>query len=334
MAKILVLGGTGFIGIPIVEHLLEQGHRVTILTRGQANPFLRHPVERLRGDRTDSESLRKAVGQRSFDVVVDNLAYVKEDVLSAVDIFGGRVEQYILTSSVVVYGSDFKNPVREESISLSQPPAGAKSPVPGKSTGSGKRQCELALWQAHEGKPPFYFTILRPAKIHGPRDPSPRLWWYIQRIADGGPLVIPDDSPDPLIRHVYSGDLAKAYTGVLLNRRCYNQTYNVAGDEIISLHSLMCVIAGTLGRELRVIKAPRSVMEQAGLLETSNPLAALGDPIPDITKAKEDFAWRSSSTADWIKSLAHWYLGERLVADSWGYSRRKDELTLASRFDR
>src|SRR5262249_42695619 len=158
---------------------------------------------------------------------------------------------YILTSSVVVYGQQSARMVSEDEVCLSDVPEGEVPPVFGKSTTWGKRQCELVLREeSARNSLPFEFTELRPAKIHGRGDPSPRLWWYIQRLNDGGPLVLPAENPDPLIRHVYCDDLATAFAAVLLNRACRNQTYNVAGQDVVPLSALIESIAKALERSL------------------------------------------------------------------------------------
>lgn len=330
MAKVLILGGTGFLGLPIVHQLLRAQHSVTILSRGTSKRHFPGPVAFLQGDRCNPESLSKAVAGHTFDAVIDNLAFGREDVLSAVKLLAGKVRQYILTSSVVVYGRQSTKPITEDDICLSEVPEGAALPAFGTSTTVGKRQCELALHE-QASRESLSFTVLRPAKIHGRNDPSPRLWWYIQRLHDGGPLILPADSPDPLIRHVYCDDLATAYDKVLLNCQCSNETYNLASVEIVSLHTLIEIIADVLGRDLRTVNVPSKVLEAEGLLEFAHPLLRTGDLIPDITKAQQQFGWKSTPVREWIKALCDWYLatpGE----NSWGYSLRARELQIASRF--
>jgi nucleoside-diphosphate-sugar epimerase len=331
MANVLILGGTGFLGLPIVADLLWAGHSIAILSRGTVKPTFPGPVEFLQGDRRNADSLRKAVAGRNFDAVIDNLAFTPEDVRSATELFRGKISQYILTSSVVVYGRQSAKPVSEDDVDLSEVPEAANSPAFGKSTTAGKRQCELVLHDNFSNKARSYdFTVLRPAKIHGRGDPSPRLWWYIQRLNDGGPLVIADESSDPLIRHVYCDDLATAYRKVLLNPLCRNETYNIACTEIISLRHLIGIIAAVLGRQPSIVRVPSKVLQAEGILEFCDPLLPTGDLLPDITKAQQHFGWKSTPLPEWIKALCDWYLTTS-VEDSWGYALRERELQIASR---
>lgn len=332
MANVLILGGTGFIGVPLVTKLLERGHSIVVFSRGNIRPAFGQRVQFVRGDRRSAESLRNAMAGRHFDAVIDNLAFTPADVQCAVDLFSGRVRQYILTSSVLVYGKEFANPVSEDDLSLADLQREADSFEFGKSTTAGKRQCELVLHNKFSNKELFtHFTVLRPAKIHGRHDPSPRLWWYIQRLNDGGPLVIPEGSSDPSIRHIYCDDLAAVYDKVLLNPLCENETYNIASTEIVSLNEFIRTIARSLKTNLRIIKVPVEVLKAEGLFEFSHPLLPTGGLVPAITKAEDHFKWKSIPLCDWLHVLCNWYL-KTPVEDSWGYALRQKELEVASRF--
>lgn len=332
MADVLILGGTGFLGPPIVSELQQANHTVTILSRGTVKPSLSRSVNVLQGDRRDAGSLSRAVKGRSFEVVIDNLAFVPADVRSAINIFAGKTKQYILTSSVVVYGRQSAKPISEDDVSLGEVPEGATAPTFGASTTVGKRQCELVLQEEASTKSlPFEYTVFRPAKIHGRNDPSPRLWWYIQRIEDGGPLVIPADSSDPLIRHIYCDDLAVAYPKVIRNPDCKNETYNLASTEIVSLSELIDAVGSALGKRARMVSVPPDVLEAEGLMAHAHPLLPTGNLIPDISKAEQHFGWKSTPLPQWIKALCDWYRGA-VVEDSWGYGLRHRELQVASRF--
>ncbi|MHB0885527.1 MAG: NAD-dependent epimerase/dehydratase family protein [Bacillota bacterium] len=87
-----------------------------------------------------------------------------------------------------------------------------------------KRALEKVLWGLR-GRPPFAFTIARPANIEGPGDPSNRRGFYIQRIADGGPVIIPDGL-NPPFRHVYVDDVAQALAAMAGNERTYGRAHN------------------------------------------------------------------------------------------------------------
>ena len=99
--RILILGGTGFLGPAIVEHALAQGHTVTLFNRGRTNADLFPELEQLRGDRNTGEL--DALRGREFDAVIDTSAYVPGHVTAAAEILRDQVGQYLLISSISVY---------------------------------------------------------------------------------------------------------------------------------------------------------------------------------------------------------------------------------------
>ncbi len=107
--KILVLGGTRFFGVHLVNTLLLQGHEVAVATRGNAKPRFIAPVEAIRVDRIQEESMRAVFSGREFDVVYDDLAYCSNDVKNALETV--RCRRYIMVSSISVY--ELKENTRE-----------------------------------------------------------------------------------------------------------------------------------------------------------------------------------------------------------------------------
>ena len=102
--NILVVGGTRFFGIPMVEALLRQGHRVTIGTRGNAQVEFSKPVEHVVFDRTDAKSVEQALAGRSFDIIIDKIAYSSNDVRALLPYV--TCKKYIQMSTCSVYDED------------------------------------------------------------------------------------------------------------------------------------------------------------------------------------------------------------------------------------
>ena len=111
----LVMGGTRFNGLHLVQELVRCGHKVTILNRGVTEAQVPREVRRLYADRKDAQQLREALGAEEFDVIFDISAYVLEDVQSMVDIFDGRAGHYVFASSTVVYAATNILPMNEDS---------------------------------------------------------------------------------------------------------------------------------------------------------------------------------------------------------------------------
>ena len=116
--NILVIGGTRFFGIPMIEELLKSGHDVTIATRGLSADSFGSRVKRLILDRTDAQSVRNALSGRHFDVIIDKLAYCSNDIKSAMDVAG--FDRYIQMSTTAVYDPKHINTMESDFDALAK----------------------------------------------------------------------------------------------------------------------------------------------------------------------------------------------------------------------
>ena len=184
--RILILGGTGFIGPHQVEAARGRGHTLTLFNRGQTNPGMFPDIETLRGDRNGD--LRSLEGG-SWDCVIDNSGFEPEQVTLSATLLRNAVRQYIFVSTQSVYA--------DRSI-IDQDESGAigRSGVPEQEwSGYGplKARCELALKEIL----PDRATIVRPAVIVGPGDASDRFTYWVQRVDRGGEVLAPGRPEDP-----------------------------------------------------------------------------------------------------------------------------------------
>ena len=154
--KVLILGGTQFIGRHIVEELLSAGHAVSILTRGKTPDELPTQVERLRGDRDEGALGLEALTNRSWDVCVDVSGYTPRQVRPSAERLSASVKRYIFVSAVSVYGDPDQCPVLETHPLLS-PASEDVTEVNGETYGSLKVTCENIVRQIYTNKS----TILR-----------------------------------------------------------------------------------------------------------------------------------------------------------------------------
>jgi 2'-hydroxyisoflavone reductase len=180
--KILILGGTVFLGRYVVETALARGHHVTLFNRGRQNPHLFPEVEKLRGDRDgDLAALRG----RLFDAVVDPSGYRPEQVRAAVEALGGPIRHYTFISSLSVY-RDFR-PGRSFD---------EDAPLEEGSDGYGplKARSEEALDAALPGR----VAHVRPGLIVGPHDPTGRFTYWPRRVASGGRVLAPGRPERPV----------------------------------------------------------------------------------------------------------------------------------------
>jgi 2'-hydroxyisoflavone reductase len=195
--KLLVLGGTKFLGRHAVDAALADGHEVTIFTRGQTNAELFPEVEHLVGDR---DGKLDALAGRSWDGVVDTSGYVPRVVRQSAELLRDAVARYVFVSSISVYG-DFSGPITEAT-----PVAELEDPDTEEileSYGALKAACERVVEDVFGERS----ARVRAGLIVGPYDPTDRFTYWPRRIAAGGEVLGPGD-PDAPVQFVDARDLA------------------------------------------------------------------------------------------------------------------------------
>ncbi len=201
--KILVLGGTGFIGPHLVRFALERGHTVTLFNRGRTNTHLFPDVEKLVGDRNDNLS---ALEGRRWDAVIDNSGYTPQQVGMSVKLLKDACDQYLFTSTRSVY-TDFTQAVMDEDA-----PVGPKDIPESEWDGYGPNKvlAERAVQEGFGART----LITRPPVIVGPGDRSDRFTYWVDRIDDGGDILVQGDPTDPL-QFIDVRDLSEFYIHLL-----------------------------------------------------------------------------------------------------------------------
>lgn len=190
--RLLILGGTGFIGPHMVRYAVDRGHDVTIFTRGRTDADL-PDVEHLIGDRNNDLS---ALRGRTWDVVLDNNARDYRWVKLSTEMLRGAADRYVFVSSISAYvtagmGYEFKDrilrsPIIREDSERFTPPAdwqdGDEAPY-----GLTKTLGETLAHAAFPGRT----TVVRPGLIVGPGDPTDRFTYWPVRIDEGGEVLAP-----------------------------------------------------------------------------------------------------------------------------------------------
>jgi 2'-hydroxyisoflavone reductase len=224
--KILVLGGTGFLGPAFVTAAQARGHTLTLFNRGKTRPELFPDVEKLHGDRDPNkgEGL-KALEGRSFDAVLDTSGYYPRMVRASSELLAPHAGQYVFISSVSAYAKNDTPHADEtaETATLADPTVETM----GKNYeyyGGLKRACEEAAEKAMPGR----VTVVRPGYIVGPEDRSDRYSYFPRRFEQGGEMLAPGSPSDPL-QIIDVRDLAEWL--VLLVERNTTGIFNAVGPE-------------------------------------------------------------------------------------------------------
>jgi 2'-hydroxyisoflavone reductase len=198
--RLLIIGGTRFLGRHLAAQALEAGHQVTLLHRGLSGPALFPEAEHRIGDRNgDLASLLGPGHSSQWDAVIDTSAYVPRHVRTLATALAGRVGQYQFVSSISAYAGEHSadDPPVDESASLAELADPASEELTGATYGGLKALCERAASEAFgaRGTP---VLISRPGLIVGPFDPSERFTWWANRIARGGLTLAPGDPTLPV----------------------------------------------------------------------------------------------------------------------------------------
>lgn len=219
--KLLILGGTVFLGRHIVEAASNRGHDVTLFNRGQHNPGLFPDVERLTGDRDGNLSALKG---RKWDAVIDTSGYVPRIVRDSAELLADAVDHYTFVSSISVY-RDFSQPNVDESASVAKLADEKTEEVTGETYGALKALCENAVESAFPGRT----LVIRPGLIVGPHDPTDRFTYWPSRVADGGEILAPGNPQAP-VQFIDVRDLAEWTVRMVESRK--TGVYNATGPDV------------------------------------------------------------------------------------------------------
>jgi 2'-hydroxyisoflavone reductase len=251
--KLLILGGTVFLGRHLVEAVLARGHTVTLFNRGQ-HPEVFPNVEQLRGNRDGGLA---ALRGRRWDAVIDTSGYVPRLVRASAEMLADAVQHYTFISSISVY-ADFSQPDFDESA-----PAGTLADetieeVNGDTYGPLKALCE----QAAEQSMPERVLVIRPGLIVGPHDPTDRFTYWPHRVAQGGEVLAPG-RPERPVQFIDARDLA-AWTLRMVEA---NQTgiYHATGpDTPLPTQRLLETCKATSGSDARFTWVQESCLLENG----------------------------------------------------------------------
>ena len=235
---VLFVGGTGILSSACAEASLRAGHRLTILNRGASSTRpLPEGAEVLRADIRDPASVREALGDRHFDVVVDFVAFTTEHVQTDLDLFAGRVGQYVFISSASAY----QKPPARLPILESTP---LRNPFWQYSRD--KIACEDLLMAAYR-EHGFPVTIVRPSHTYDQASiPTMAGWTDIDRMRRGLPVIVHGDGTS-LWTLTHHRDFANAFVGLLGRPQAYGDSFTITSDNWLTWDQIYLALAHAAG---------------------------------------------------------------------------------------
>lgn len=267
MKRILVIGGSRYFGKSLVTRLRDAGEEVTVLNRGSSGPPPAG-VGRLLADRDDEAGLRKALGRRDFDVVVDQICYTPRQAAVARRVFEGRTGRYVMTSTMEVYdpatlpagSAPHTVPVPEGALDPTRPPLAPPRTAPllphrqgpggpahtdAHAYAEGKRRAEAVFLR----EPPFPYVCVRTAHVlgGGRAEFTGRLAHYVERIGAGKPVDV-HEAPygSSFIHHLEMAEFLD-----WTSRQTFTGPVNAASHGAPDVLALCATVAERLGRRPR-----------------------------------------------------------------------------------
>lgn len=235
--KILIMGGTRFLGVALTKTLLAQGHEVVLFNRG--NKPAVDGVRVILGDRTDPLQIKEKLLYEQFDAIFDNNGRELSDTKPLVDLFRDRIRHFVYMSSAGVYLESENMPYFEGDA------------VDFNSRHKGKLHTEAYLKHAYD-EIGFPFTSIRPTYIYGPQNYNDLEAWFFDRIVRDRPILIPENGKFiTQLGHVE--DLVAAMVAVLDKSITLGEIYNVSDIRYVTFTGLAQASAIAAGKSLEII---------------------------------------------------------------------------------
>ncbi|MCD7842757.1 MAG: SDR family oxidoreductase, partial [Lachnospiraceae bacterium] len=244
--KVLFIGGTGVISKAISKRLLLAGHELWLINRGNRMEGLPEGAHLIRADINDEEKVAGLLGDETFDVVADFIAFVPEQLERDHRLFAGKTRQFIYISSASAYQKPLSDFRIDEGTPLANPYwQYSRDKITGEEL--------LMRYYREEG---FPVTIVRPSHtyneekipvcVHGSNGP----WQVIKRMIEGKPVIIPGDGSS-LWTVTWNDDFAKGFIGLMGNVHAIGEAVQITGDEVLTWNQIYRVIADALGVEFK-----------------------------------------------------------------------------------
>ncbi|MGB7441258.1 MAG: NAD-dependent epimerase/dehydratase family protein [Coleofasciculaceae cyanobacterium] len=271
--RILIMGGTRFIGVYLTKILVKQGHEVVLFNRGN-KPAPVEGVQQIHGDRKDASQLKEKLSSEQFDAIFDNNGRELSDTQPLAEIFQGKVEHFIYMSSAGVY------------LKSDQMPHVEDDQVDPNSRHKGKHETEAYL--KAQGLP---FTAIRPTYIYGPQNYNDLEAWFFDRVVRDRPIPIPGNGLH-ITQFGHCQDLAKAMAAVLGNEKAIGEIYNISGDRYVTFDGLARACATAAGKSADTLNLVHYDPKKFDFGKRKAFPMRLQHFFADVHKAKTELNWQ------------------------------------------
>ena len=248
--KALFIGGTGNISSACVELALARGIEVTLLNRGTSGRPVPNGAQVVNGDIRDPQSVRAALGSRSFDVVAEFVAFTPEHIETDLELFRGRTGQYIFISSASTYQTPPAILPVTESTVLDNPYW---------EYSRNKTACEERLVRAYREEK-FPITIVRPSHTYSAAYvPVHGEWTTIDRMLRGEPVIVHGDGTS-LWTLTHATDFAKGFVGLMGNAHAIGESFHITSDEWLTWNQIHEILAAAAGVKPTLVHVPSDLI--------------------------------------------------------------------------
>ena len=298
--RILVLGGTQFIGLRLVDLLVRQSHEVAVLNRGVTRATLPQSVERLTADRSQPDTVASALRGRTFDVVMDIFAFKPAEIQPILDALAGNFDQYVLCSSVGYYVPGEIFPISEEHPVIED---------------ADKILSEKLLMAACS-RGEFAATVIRPPVVYGPHNPIVnREASYFAHLGRGRPIILGGNGTTAVLHSIYVDDLAAAFSLAAGNDAATGQIFNVADSLAYTHKGYVETIAEAMGVPVELIFTgdPDQLDQRFAHTRDLFPFGCEGVGIYNDEKIRYGLGWKPRySLLEGMRTTYQWWLDEGL----------------------
>ncbi|MGH7448327.1 MAG: NAD-dependent epimerase/dehydratase family protein [Longimicrobiales bacterium] len=305
--RILVIGGTQFMGRETVLRLVDRGHDVSVLHRRDSHD-LGADVGNLQADRGDLDAVARLLAQHAFEAVFDfaydwekgtTAAQVEHAARSCTDV----LQRYVFISSIAVYGGGIDLGEDAPLVPDDHPDPYAQH----------KASSERALFRMHEATG-FPVTTFRPPFVHGPRQPFYREQFFWDRMRDGRPIILADGGDTPM-QWVFAPDVAEACVRAIEVPEAAGAAFNVAHSESLTQRTWVEALGRTAGIEPTFVSVPRkAILAAGGNAFTGNLYYGEYLDLPSLTTATDKVKRILGFTATPLDAALHasydWYLAQ------------------------